>query len=487
MIASRYLLLLLSLLLGFHLWLNTLLPLGVDEAHYALYGWYLDWSYFDHPPLIGWLEAPAVQLLDTDWAVRLLPIVLGVVMLWQLVRLAEALFPQVKWMGVWTLFLALFSPLLHGLTLTPLPDLPLLVVALLLVRYLWAQRYNDSLSHPWMLGALMGLAGLSKYTAITLVVSFALIVMVYGRWRWLKQPGLWAAAALALALLSPVLYWNAKHEWASFLYQLHHGTRHAAWSFERFLISQGRQVGAYGPVLYGAVLVLLVWSLLRWRRLPEGVRFLWLFTLPVFVLFAWSSGYEPILPHWTGLGWWLILPAVAWLLASRPWALWLHGVLGGMAWVGVLALLLGASWPFKAPNPMLELAGWKTASEKLDQWQHQVQQQDPGVVKFAGNWSLVSRPAWYLRHGQDPRVFNADGRRTQFDFWFGRLPRGVNGVVLWHSYFNDAAGPAGPKYHHFAQCKLLEQWPVRWRGQVLDASFKVFYCQNWRHGRPNKD
>jgi hypothetical protein len=30
--------------------------LGVDEAHYVLYGLHLDLSYFDHPPLVGWMQ-----------------------------------------------------------------------------------------------------------------------------------------------------------------------------------------------------------------------------------------------------------------------------------------------------------------------------------------------------------------------------------------------------------------------------------------------
>lgn len=30
--------------------------LSVDEAHYAIYGMRLDWSYFDHPPLVGWIH-----------------------------------------------------------------------------------------------------------------------------------------------------------------------------------------------------------------------------------------------------------------------------------------------------------------------------------------------------------------------------------------------------------------------------------------------
>ncbi len=485
MIASRHLLSFLLFLFGFHLWLNELLPLGVDEAHYALYGWYLDWSYFDHPPLIGWLEAPFVQGLDADWAVRLPAILMGLVSLWLLVRLSEALFPDTPKVGAWVLFLALFSPLLHGLTLVPLPDTPLLLISLLLMGYLWSRRHDERLSHPWIVGLLMGLAGLSKYTAVTLVLSVLLVVVVYGRWGWLKQPGLWGAVGIALVLLSPVLWWNAQHDWVSFLYQLHHGTRHQDWSFERFAISQGRQLGAYGPVLYLAGVALMGWALLRWRSVPEGVRFALLFALPVMGLFAWSAGHEPILPHWTGLGWWLLLPALGWWLARHRWALWLHGLLGGLVWVGVLALLLGAAWPFKAPNPLLEVAGWREASLMLDAWQRKLQRPEAPVYKFSGNWSLVSRPAWYLRHALDPAVFSADGKTTQFDFWFERPPKGSDGVVLWHTYFNDRQTPAD-RHRLFGRCELLQQWPVMWHGRALNEQFKIFYCQNWRLGRPKE-
>ncbi len=481
MIASRHLFLLLVGLLGLHLWLNGLIPLGVDEAHYALYGWYPDWSYFDHPPLIGWLEWPFVRGLDADWAVRLPAIMLGLALLWQLVRLAETLFPQTPTIGGWVLFLALFSPLLHGLTLSPLPDLPLALVTVVLARWLWRHRHDERLRQPWVLGVLLGLAALSKYTAITLVVTVLLVIVLYGRWRWLAQPGLWGAAGLTLAMLAPVLWWNLQHDWASFLYQLHHGTRHADWSLRRFAISQGRQLGAYGPVLYLAALAVLGWALLRWRRLPEGGRFTLLFALPVLALFGWSAGHEPILPHWPAVGWWLLLPLLAWWLAARRWALWLHGLYGGLAWVGVAALLAGAAWPFKGLDPRLEIAGWQDASMRLERWQAQLARQGIEVRKFSGNWSLVSRPAWYLRHRADPAVFSADGRRTQFDFWFGRLPQGTDGVVLWHTYFNDAGTPAGRGL--FEHCRLLEHWPARWQEQTLGAEFRIYHCHNWRRGR----
>jgi hypothetical protein len=57
--ASRWLLL--GALLA-HLALAAVLSLSPDEAHYAVYGSRPDWSYFDHPPLVGWIQWPALAL-----------------------------------------------------------------------------------------------------------------------------------------------------------------------------------------------------------------------------------------------------------------------------------------------------------------------------------------------------------------------------------------------------------------------------------------
>ena len=50
--------------------------LGVDEAHYVLYAKYLDWSYVDHPPLVGWAHAPFFYLFGTNEFLARLPAIL---------------------------------------------------------------------------------------------------------------------------------------------------------------------------------------------------------------------------------------------------------------------------------------------------------------------------------------------------------------------------------------------------------------------------
>ncbi|MFZ2326980.1 MAG: hypothetical protein WAW73_08680, partial [Rhodoferax sp.] len=70
---SRSAWLLLALACAVHFVLGASLGLSVDEAHYALYATHLDWSYFDHPPLVGWVQWPLVALDAPTWLLRLVP------------------------------------------------------------------------------------------------------------------------------------------------------------------------------------------------------------------------------------------------------------------------------------------------------------------------------------------------------------------------------------------------------------------------------
>jgi hypothetical protein len=38
-----------------HLRITPTVALNVDEAHYALYARHLEWSYYDHPPMVRWI------------------------------------------------------------------------------------------------------------------------------------------------------------------------------------------------------------------------------------------------------------------------------------------------------------------------------------------------------------------------------------------------------------------------------------------------
>jgi len=71
-----------------------------------------------------------------------------------------------------------------------------------------------------MAGVMFGFALLSKYTAVLLVVGAGLYVLIHrDQRRWLAHPGPYLALGVAALLFSPVLLWNARHHWISFVWQ----------------------------------------------------------------------------------------------------------------------------------------------------------------------------------------------------------------------------------------------------------------------------
>jgi hypothetical protein len=311
----------------------AMMGLGVDESYMVAAGRHLQLSYFDHPPLSWWLTWGAVHLFgsETEIVVRLPFLALFCLSTWLMYRLGEALFSARA--GVWAAVLLNLAPV-FGVTTASwvLPDGPLdcalLGFVLCLVRAL------SSLDRRWWIGVGMcaGLALLSKYTAVLTIAGVGVYLLTQARdRRWLFRSEPYIAALIAAALFSPVLIWNAQHEWVSFAFQ---GSR-----------AEGFRLHPFAPftTLAGEALFLLPWI---W--LPLAVVFVkalrqgpaspgaWLLCcagmVPILtfsVIALWS--HERVLYHWAAPGYLMFLPllgrAVAAQLAlrDRVTRLWLIG------------------------------------------------------------------------------------------------------------------------------------------------------------------
>jgi len=410
----------LTLLIGLsasHLWLANLAGLGVDEAHYGLYALIPSWSYFDHPPLIGWLLIPFVSLGDSEWLIRLPAILLWLASNLAIYRLSQTLFPKHAWQGFWTLVLVNGAIMMQLLGLAPLPEAPLILFSLLTLLTLLKIRHSNRWQDWLWLGAWLGLAALSKYTAIVLVISLILVMLVERRFYWLSQFKTWSAVLLTLIMISPVLIWNYQHDWISFNYQLEHGTRDPNWQISRFFIGQAAQLIVYGPLLFIGGLFSLVLIQRQWQN--HQARLLILFALPIVLLFGYGGGHKLTLPHWTALAWILLAPIVVdWLL--RNWqktsvriliylhATWVIGL--GLA----VKLLIIMPQLASAPNhPLQELHGWPQVIERAQHWQNQHTTDRPDL--WVTNWTHASRLAWY--NYPNPTYID-DYRFDQFDLWY---------------------------------------------------------------------
>jgi 4-amino-4-deoxy-L-arabinose transferase-like glycosyltransferase len=365
-----------------------------------------------------------------------------------------------------------------------LPDTLLMVLTVALMHQtlsLMQDRAGGSTAQWLVLGLLLGLAGLSKYTAVFEALAVVVCVLRVHGLQLLRRAAVWGAVALALVLIAPVLVWNAQNHWISFAYQAQHGAG-SIWQAAHVLRFLAVQLVVYGPLLLWGVAALV---LSAWRRALPYPTLALFFVIPM-LLFTYLAGGGSSLPHWTAPAWVALAPFAGWALA-RVWYGLEHGgsrwVLGTLAAVqGVLSLalpvlMLTAGAPFiaasrggavDAVNPFADVHGWQAAGERVRVLASERQLHSVSVQ----NWTLASRIGWYAR---PLPVHVLEDRFDQFDLWAGDLPQGGDTLLLdWSHMAYDT--PLGA--HGFARCELLETVPVQRWGQRI-ATFTLYDCRNW--------
>jgi 4-amino-4-deoxy-L-arabinose transferase-like glycosyltransferase len=196
------------------------IDLRTDEAYYWTWSKESALSFLDHPPMIAWFIRFGTAIFgDTGLGVRFAGIVAMLVTQLLLADIVRRVTHDVR-----AVVLAVLMPeaaLYYGLLMAKVaPDVAMIPFA---VAMLWALvRLHESGDGRWWLaaGVFGGLALLSKFTVVMLLPAVAAFMLVPAwRRRWLFSPYPFAAALIAVAVFSPVLIWNAQHDWASFRFQ----------------------------------------------------------------------------------------------------------------------------------------------------------------------------------------------------------------------------------------------------------------------------
>lgn len=446
--------------------------LSVDEAHYALYGTHLAWSYYDHPPLVGWLQALIIPFSHSDFALRLWPMLFNIGSALVLYRLSITLFPREKpWFGFFCVTLMQGAIIINLLSISFLPQTALIFFGLLTLLFLYNAVNKEKLRDFILLGLSMGLAALSEYTAVFLVIGSGLYIITT-KPQLLFNRKLYITATLTFILILPILVWNYQHDWISFSYQKNHVLSNNHWAGKLFLLSQLTQVFLYGFVLciFGALAICTkpcYWQL-------NAVRLLVLFTLPCLLFFAYSSGYTFTLPHWTALAWLAVIP-LAVRYGYHHWrSTWMKIIVYFSAIYSLILILLihlcaWQAW-FNLPldkQPLRDLYGWSQAATVANSLH--------SPILFVSNWTLASRLAWYSQ--QPVQILGAEGN-TQFTLWYGRPQENTSGIVVM-PYGSSAIDLVGSHAGQFKHCQLIEKLPI-YNHKNLVNSFDFYYCTDYQ-------
>jgi dolichol-phosphate mannosyltransferase len=288
-----------------------------EEAYYWSYSRHLDFGYLDHPPMVAWLIRLGTALFgQTEFGVRAGALCCGAVTSVFVYKLARNLFGEASALAALLLTQTLPYFFLSGFLMTP--DAPLAAAWAASLYFLERALIGNQSRAWWLAGVSLGIGMISKYSiAILAPVMMAFMVWDPNSRHWLRRKEPYLAALLALALFSPVLVWNAQHEWASFAFQTSRRIAEAPQFALHKLI--GSIIVLITPTgLLAVAGVLWTWPHRR-EGLAEDARRRRLFTLAILVplsVFAAFSLRHEVKLDWTGPLWTAALPAMAFAMIA---------------------------------------------------------------------------------------------------------------------------------------------------------------------------
>lgn len=372
-----------------------------DEAYYRLYGQFLDWGYFDHPPVVGLMTAisgamvPETSLMLKNLSVRLVTVLIHMATVYVVWKTIEEKVRNSPSSLFCFLLVAASIPMFCAYGFMTTPDAPLLFFAA--VFYYAYRKFTTD--RQWSTAILLGLsiAGMlySKYIAV-LVIAFALL----GNLRLLRDGKAWAAIGIAIVLMLPHLWWQYANHFPSFTYHL--VSRATSYQVLYSLEYLPNQWAVFNP---------LVWALMLWigaRQICHNDAFkrslgMTIWGFQVFFLIMTCRGH--VEPHWTVV---TAIPAI--ILLTEETEIWKRGIKIALACCVGLVLVARVVLMLNVLPARTGLANKQPFYEQL----HAEAQGYP--VVFDGSFQAPSLYRFYY-NDEAVLVRNLYDRYTQFDLW----------------------------------------------------------------------
>lgn len=450
-----------------------------DEMYYWVYAQHQQWSYLDHPPLTAWLIAAGTWLFgDTAFGVRAANLLLAPASMLLAYRYTRHVTGD-KTHSVIAAMLIGVVPAWAATGFLMTTDAALVTAWLAALVFLYRALVDAHERAWWGAGIAIGLGALAKYTILFLVPGI-LIMMLWHRpsRRALRSLHAWGAGLLSLLLFSPVLIWNAQHDWASFAFQ---STRRISEDPQFSLHMLPVQLVVALAPLAGVVVLWLLLTRLRHLDLPTVKRqfMLAMSTAPLGVLALFAVFTETKF-HWVvpvGLA---LLPALAmsidprtrrldrFLRALRPvWqpVLPLSLALIGMGLHYVSLGLPGIPWQ---PNRMGYM-GWPELAREVYRLEREIEEQTGKrpIVAGMAKWGIAAALSFH----------DVDGRRDNIT---ARNLVGLSGSQ-WELWFDPETDPHRPVLLVSHEPKLIDR---EWLERALIGLGPLHTRTVYRNGKP---
>jgi 4-amino-4-deoxy-L-arabinose transferase-like glycosyltransferase len=465
----RALFILLAVTSAFRLFYIQAIELAPDEAYYWTWSRNLQWGYYDHPPLVGFLIRIGTAVAGNgEFGVRLIWTAIGFLLTVVLYATGQRMFGGRA--GFYAALLMSISLLGSTGAVIVTPDGPQGLFWALAIYFVGGAVESGKARWWYGTGIAFGLGLLSKYTMVLLAPCVFLFLLSTKNGRaWLRRKEPYLALILGLALFSPVIFWNAAHDWVSFKFQLAHGLElKKSAGLKTFGDFWAGQAGVVTPFLFLAAL----WAMVRgavqgFRERNPNLLLLFWTSAPVFLFFAYSSLRSKVEANWPALAYFSAVVMLAGIVAGR-WAEWRRGK-RALAWAMAASSVIVTAIAHLQPlypvvpisprkDPTSQLLGWRALGEHI---QKAARTAEPGESFFvlASRHQFVGEALFYSR-GKIPtyqwdaplRLNNLSARNSP--------PAGSTAV-----YFDEGDNSLPPKIaSSFSACERWEPLVIKRKG-----------------------
>ncbi|HYK77767.1 MAG TPA: glycosyltransferase family 39 protein [Daejeonella sp.] len=376
------------------------MELHPDEAYYWLYSRFLDWGYFDHPPMVAFFIKAGDMLFSSKFGLRLVSIIthsVSIFLLWEILK---------KYSQNVKLFILLFSSILifHVYGFIATPDSPLLFFSVLFF-YVY-QRYAEQDKVKWAFLLALIIAGMlySKYHGV-LILFFTIL----SNFKLLKRPSFWLIVVLSCLLFVPHIYWQIENGFPSVYYHLFdRSAKPYEWNFTAdYLLAQLLIAGPLlGWYLYA--------SAIRLKLSDPFIRAIRFNFYGIFFFFLLSTFKGSVEAHWTLLAFPpLFILSYLYLSQKTEIPRWFIRLS-----VANISLILLVRLILIVPIPGikdLEPVAYYYGSEN---WAKQIKAQaDNQPVVLTGGFQEASLYDFYNRTTRGFAYDSRYYRKNQFDIW----------------------------------------------------------------------
>lgn len=455
-------------LFRFYYILHGPLDLSPDEAHYWEWSRRLDMSYYSKGPMIAYLIAIGTGIFgDNVFGVRFLAVVFSLLSSIYLYKLGRDMYHER--MGAFSAIMSQIIPLYSAFGVIFTIDSPFLFFWIISLYLFWkvikieqkSERAGDRNFRTSelqnfkfvFLGLTIGLGLLTKYTMAFFYLCAFLFILIERR-DLLKRPAPYIAFIIGFFIFSPVIIWNAQHDWVTIRHtagQAHIGEGLRV-SLKSLLEFVGSQLGVITPIIF----VMLIVSLVKIRK-DENGNFLFWFSMPVIAFFTLKSLHGKVQANWAMTGYITGLLALSRLYfqstevrkprsaEARKSSVFPHSfafrssalpIFRTITMAGIVtALLLNtlshyppAFLPVKL-DPSSRLKGWKSLGKEVSLIYEEMKK-DGDLFIFSDRYQVSSELAFYVKGNPVTYCVNLGRRMNQYDLW-----PGFNNLVHYNAIF----------------------------------------------------